>query len=548
MADAKEYIVILRDQVDLDNFYDDMESKYTNGHVPSRQVELAYRRPTSRSTHYYLTDDEVTKLSNDPRVESITLTYQDRGLSIKPMLIQTSSNWSKSSTNSSNQLNWGLLRGYESSTRPNWGSDGTADVSGSINLTNIGNNVDVVISDGHLVPGHPEWAKKLDGTGGSRLVQYNWFTHNQAVRGTSAGTYVYDFLVYANGDNNHGNNVAGIACGSSCGWARGANIYNISPYSSHSNYYGNYIYDHINYIREWHASKPINVKTGRRNPTIVNMSWGLSGSVPLQAIDRVNYQGTIYNRPPGGWTTYDRIYFGLVVGGSSMLWYARDSSLDADLADAINDGIILVGAAGNFFMYNDSPSGINYNNYLDAYGSYNYYMRGPSPGSASGVIQVSAINATVSEKKADYSNAGGRTDIFSPGSNIMGAYYSGGVADPRSSSFKKAKLSGTSMASPQVTGVLACAMETYPNMSPAEAKTYIQTTSFKNQLAGDIVFDTSYGTFSYLYFDSLYGANNYYLRYNPERPVTGVAKPKTFYKLRGTDGCTYPRTILRRYG
>lgn len=548
MSNTKEYIVILKNHVDLDDFYDNMESNYTNDYIPDRQVELAYRRPTSRSTHYFLTDHEAACLRQDPRVESITLTYQQMGLSVRPMILQTSNRWSKSDTNNSNDLNWALLRAYETANRNNWGRDGTGEVSGSINLTNSGNNVDVVIIDGHLVPNHPEWAKKIDGTGGTRLIQYNWFTHNQAVRAVSAGTYVYDFT--GNADSNHGNNVAGIACGSTGGWARSANIYNISPYASHTNYYYNYTYDLINYVRAWHAAKPINVKTGRKNPTICNMSFGFVNTVALNDISEIGYQGTVYNKPGGGWTLTNRANFGLIAEDSPgvVVFPVRDASLDSDISDAINDGIIMVGAAGNSIQYIDVPGGADYNNYLRVSGSNVYYMRGPSPGATANVICVSNIDATITEQKNTSSCAGPRTDMFAPGTNIMGAYYSGGVNDPRNPNFKKSKLTGTSMASPQICGLLACALEIYPRMTVAEAKTYIQSLAFQNVLSGGGSFSTAYPSLSFLNTSSLYGGPNLYSRYYPERPTLGLAQPKIFYKTRGTQGRTYPRTIIRRYG
>jgi hypothetical protein len=556
MAQEREYIITLKPDQDWDLFYEDMESNYGDAEIPHRQVECAYRRPMSRSTHYYLTDDEAAQVAQDSRVESVTLTYQDRGLSISSFVVQTSANWDKSSTNNSSDVNWGLLRGYERATRASWGSDGTTAVSGTIDLGNIGRNVDVVIIDGHMVPGHPEWAVNADGTGGTRLNQFNWFQYNQQVRATAAGTYVYDFIsgTQPDADNNHGNNVGAIAVGNTCGWARGANIYNISPYSSstaNATGYGNYIYDLMNYIRVWHNSKAINPATGRRNPTICNMSWGLTSQIALASIDRVIYQGVTYNKPGGGWTATDRANFGLVAAsGSNMLFMARDSSIDADMVDAINDGIILVGAAGNFYMYFDRIGGINYDNALQYLsGTYQslYYMRGSSPGAAPGVVTVSAIDATVAERKADFSNAGPRTDIFASGSNIMGVYYTGGVTDPRNASFRKGKMSGTSQASPQVCGLLACALETYPNMTAAQALQYIRTNSTANGLQ-DSAFSTTYGSSSYLSYNTLYGGPNLYAAYRNEAARTNQVYPRRDYFVRPTAGRAFPRQKIRRYG
>lgn len=549
--ETREYIVILRDRTDLDDFYTDMEQHSHYEHVPDRSVELSYRRPMSRSTHYLLTPDEAATLAQDPRVMEVQEPYYNRNISIAP-LGQYSDRWDKSGTNSQTSRNWALLRGYERATRSNWGSDGTATAAGTINLTNVGNNVDVVIADGHIVPGHPEFAVNDDGTGGSRLNQFNWFQYNSQVRSTAAGTYVYDFLTDASSiaNNNHGCNVAGIAAGNTCGWARGANVYNISPYSgstANATGYGNYIYDLINYIRVFHANKSINAKTGRRNPTIVNMSWGFNSQLTLNNISEVRYKGVVYTKPGSGWTVNDRIYFGLIAAiGNDMVFYSRDASIDQDCVDAIADGIIMCGAAGNFYMYNERSGGDLYDNYLKYIFNY-YYMRGPSPGAATGVIHVSAVDSTVAEQKVNFSNAGPRTDVFSPGANIMSSMNTSDTTDPRNTSFYKGNMSGTSQATPQVTGIIACALETYPNMTPAQALTYIQTYANSGVLS-DSALNTNYGSIDFLNTNTLYNGPNKYITYRKERGDQYQVYPKRDYNVRPTSGRTYPRPRIRRFG
>ena len=549
--ETREYIVILRDRTDLDDFYTDMEQHSHYEYVPNRSVELSYRRPMSRSTHYLLTPDEAATLAQDPRVMEVQEPYYNRNISIAP-LGQYSDRWDKSGTNSQTSRNWALLRGYERATRSNWGSDGTATAAGTINLTNVGNNVDVVIADGHIVPGHPEFAVNDDGTGGSRLNQFNWFQYNSQVRSTAAGTYVYDFLTDASSiaNNNHGCNVAGIAAGNTCGWARGANVYNISPYSgstANATGYGNYIYDLINYIRVFHANKSINAKTGRRNPTIVNMSWGFNSQLTLNNISEVRYKGVVYTKPGSGWTVNDRIYFGLIAAiGNDMVFYSRDASIDQDCVDAIADGIIMCGAAGNFYMYNERSGGDLYDNYLKYIFNY-YYMRGPSPGAATGVIHVSAVDSTVAEQKVNFSNAGPRTDVFSPGANIMSSVNTSDTTDPRNTSFYKGNMSGTSQATPQVTGIIACALETYPNMTPAQALTYIQTYANSGVLS-DSALNTNYGSIDFLNTNTLYNGPNKYITYRKERGDQYQVYPKRDYNVRPTSGRTYPRPRIRRFG
>ena len=548
MSDLKEYIVLLKDSSDLDDFYDDMETPGGNLYIPDRVADVANRRPMSRSTHYMLTDQEARTVVNDPRVLSVTEPYYNQGGEVVSLATQSSNNWSKTGTNAINDQNWFLLRGYEKTNRSNWGTDGVTTQTGVISLTNTGRNVDVVIIDGHLQANHPEFAVNPDGTGGSRVNQFNWFQYNPQVRAISSGTYVYDFIG-ASGDINHGHNVGSIAVGNTNGWARDANIYNYWPYAGSANSYSGYLYDMINYIRVWHANKPINPLIGRKNPTILNMSIGISRTVDLTTVSTIWYQGQSYNKPGGGWANTDRANFGLVAGTlPNVTVYIRDDSLDADLLDAYNDGIIIVGAAGNNYMYHDVPSGVNYDNRMIAPGLTTYFMRGSSPGAATGVICVSAIDATVAERKVDFSVAGPRTDVFAAGTNIMGAYYTGGVADPRNASFQKGKQSGTSQASPQVCGILACALEAYPNLTPAEALTYIKTYANQDILTGGGSFSTTYGSADYLSYNRLYNGPNQYAMYKKERLEDNHVFPKKNFKFRPTSGAVYPRSKIRRSG
>lgn len=545
-----EFIVVLTEFCELQQFYNDMETIGGSLYIPNREVSVLHRRPSSRSTHYLLTYAEAETLRADPRVYSVELSALDQGLTIAPLSSQYSANWSKSSTADSSQKNWGLYRCYTGHAVQNWGNDGTGDVSGTVNILSGGKHVDVVIIDGHIDPTHPEYAVNADGTGGSRVVQYNWFQHNPEVTGQPASTYDYSFLAGAESNNNHGAHVAGIACGNTNGWARSANIYNISPYGN-----GNattlvdpiWMYKVFDYVRAFHKHKPINPATGRKNPTVCNMSFGLTGKMPITSIVSVQFRYSLYSVPD--WNPY-RGYLGLMAADASnnMLWHARDSSLDADIADGISDGIVFVGAAGNFFMYNATPDDINYDNALiKADHSYSYYMRGPSPTAAPGVIHVSSVDSTVEERKADYSNAGSRTDIFAPGTTIMSAARSASSStnDPRNSAYKIMKLSGTSMATPQVSGVVACILSTYPEMNCAQVLSYLKSSYCVTNQLTDVVDNYMY---PFIYTNSLLGAPNRYLKFVNERAEIGVVTPKKNHYARPGIGVSYPRAKIKRRG
>lgn len=540
MTELREYIVTLHRREDLDDFYEDMETPGGNLYIPDREVDIKLRRPDSRNTHYFLTDQEAEQIKLDPRVADVSLTFKDLGIIIKPMYTQTETTWDKSSTNTASHKNWGLLRCYENQQRATWGSDATPSQSGTITINNQGRNVDVVIVDGFINPAHPEYATNEDGSGGSRVIQYNWFQHNL---GSGTGTYVYTPLTGSGeSNNNHGAHVAGTACGNTQGWARSANIYNINPYSSDPNAVsGELLFD---YIRAFHNNKQINPVTKRRNPTICNNSWGLLYELDITLITNIYYRGAFVNGAP--YTQAQLLDYGIYNTGGNAYPLARSAALEADIADAIADGIIMVGAASNYSAKIDNPSGQDYNNlFVWTSGGVNYgvyYHRGGAPSAAPNHICVGAIGTTANETKATYSMCGPRVDIFAPGSSIMSSFNTttsyGGVNDPRNSSYKIGKISGTSMASPQVTGVLACALETYPDMNQTAARNYILGYSKLSQIT-----DTA-GSYSDL--TSLQGAANRYLAFYQERSSQGALWPKINSFIRPSQGAVWPRPRIRR--
>lgn len=551
-----EWIVTLRSKEDLESFYEDMETPGGNLFIPDRAVDVVNKRPTSRNTHYMLTLDEVELIKADDRVvgvdlaELLELTTIPHGYSI------TNGEFDKSWFDDASDLNWGLLRHTEETNRTNWGDNGSSLVTDNLTITASGKNVDVLIVDGHIDPNHPEFAVNPDGSGGSRVVQYNWFQHTSAVTGGANGTYVYDRAgSYTNSidaeDNNHGCHCAGTVAGNTQGWARDANIYNISPYGTNPNSLSSAVM--WDYIRAWHNSKPINPETGRRNPTITNNSYGstirsnYSDAYTTGGVTRVNYRGVDFN--PGRELTLNEM--------TSRGFYATSTttsipnyfnSREADIQDAMNDGIIVVASAGNdsWKIVNSSDQDFN-NVYYMTYNGFNLqWDLNKGTGSGAGYAPAIVVGATsnrTTEEKAPFSNCGNQVDIYAAGEAIQSSVHAraGDIADPRLSGYNFDKYQGTSMSGPQVAGVLALLAESWPSVTQAEAQQWLIDNASIDQM-----FDT--GTDDSTDVNSLQGAPNRYLRWINQRAINGSTFPQRNFKPRPLSGTTYPRPRIRRRG
>ena len=553
MSTQKEYIVTLRSYDELVDFYNDMETPGGSLYIPDRTVDLVHRRNISRNTHYMLTDEEAETVRNDPRVIACEEPPSKRGIVATPNWTQTGA-FEKSSTVDTNDKNWGLYRCIDGSHLETWGTDGAfTQTTQTISTTSSGKNVDVVIVDSHINPDHPEFAVNPDGTGGSRVNQFNWFSYSGALGHTTDGTYEYTTVT-----SNHGTHVAGTVAGNTQGWARDANIYNMEFNSSAGSNgitdWSTFLFD---YLRYFHKNKAINPDTGRRNPTVTNHSWGYNytgntgtgnGGQSLSLVTSITYQGTTTSvtGTDGEKKTYLEAR-GIPVPFSTYMWKvpARSASVDADIADAIADGVIVISSAGNSYWNMTNSGSADYDNQY-TYNSVSgyYYSRGATPGAADDVICVGSIGTKDSEYKSTFSNFGERVDVFAPGSNIISSVYDTTAAsefgitlvdDPRNSSYKLGSISGTSMSSPQVAGVIACLSEQEQNLTQAEALQHLIEVSTSGQLgdtAGTITTD----------FESLGDTPDRYLFYKKKRLETGSMQ-KTLFKNRNSDtsGVKYPR-------
>ena len=305
----------------------------------------------------------------------------------------------------------------------------------------------------------------------------------------------------------HGTHVAGIMCGRTCGWASDADIYSFTTNLSGLTH--GYGISSMGYITTWHNSK------GGTKPTVVNMSWATSTYYPPNhpsyfintaswdpnAIPDSQYHMTrsstydtlVKNMNNAGIVTVcsagndnERVYDSTESNWNSGYWYFFDSGNDMGYgvgekiykedASAYNPNVHGTGSRAG--TPGSPPSG--------SFGNTIYFQatnNGQSPSNAwieSGTstrhdISVQAHDTSLA--KASFSNYGEPLTVWAPGTRIMSAYINSGSAQQiGATGYYVNKLQGTSMASPQVAGYVACYLDT-------DASTFGAVTTKANQVS-----------------------------------------------------------------
>ena len=505
----KEYIVSLNRDVDVDAFKQEMIASTGNGSIPGRSVDVANARPGSqRNTHYSLTDAEADTLKNDPRVYGVTLHPKlDPTVGISTQAIQTG-DFTKTTLDRGNFLNWGMRRMNEA-TNPYT----ELTVEGGYNYTLDGTGVDVVIMDSGLQIDHPEFQ---DAEGNSRVQQIDWFSES-GLSGTQSVNFYRDF-------DGHGTHVAGTVAGKTYGWAKNARIYSMKlaglegPGDSGSGIdiepENQEISGAFDVITAWHNNKPIDPATGYKRPTIVNMSWGYFrnyNNVTSMTYRGVEKTGTDIDSEAKRWS------FGLVpIAGTNGFAYSmnlRVSATDTALQEMLDAGIHVTIAAGNRYHKIDIEGGDDFDNFAVADTESNEYHKGSSPFDTEAHIVGnidSAEHATGLEQKAESSECGPGVSVYAPGTDIMSAMsttnkFGANILNnpyPTNASFLINNISGTSMAAPQVAGVLALWLQVNPSATPAQGLAFVNSVAKTAQ-----IYETG-STTDYTNIRSLLGSTN----------------------------------------
>jgi subtilisin family serine protease len=186
--------------------------------------------------------------------------------------------------------------------------------------------------------------------------------------------------------------------------------------------------------------------------TVGGTTYGVAKGVTIVAVRVLNCSGS--GSTAGviagiDWVTADH-RSGPAVANMSLGGNAS-TSLDTAVANSINDGVTYAIAAGN-----NNKDACRY-----------------SPARVPAALTVGATTST--DARASYSNYGSCVDLFAPGSSIKSDWIGSNTATNT--------ISGTSMATPHVTGVAALYLQAVPSASPAAVAVAIKSGATPNKVS-----------------------------------------------------------------
>lgn len=546
--------------------------------IPDRKITCTDSKNHSptRGT-YELTDEEVEEISKHPHVKWIELSISDypnvyprpepdikrfkkdvkvyRDLSVYyPPTTPTSAE--------ENRTNWAMKRVGIATNGDSWpnvgGNPNVINTDLSFSLT--GKNVDLIIQDSGCLQYHPEFIDDdgksrvrdviLDGpyyidpthfnnnnftytkpdgrTGITTTSAHSWWENNldRSAAFQSLGTIaIPNNYTVANAlgiggtshtmTSSHGTACASLSGGKNFGLAFESNLWTIAIFSP-ADINTDSSYDAIKIL---HQYKPINPATGRKNPTVVNGSWGYFGGFNNNTLVYYSFKGST-----GSFTGYasnstgvQALAYGLESGQYYNRQYATSSgsnSVDTAGDEMVEAGVIFVTSAGNsnqrLGIGNDDP---HINDYLTSLNGGDSRTGFPSASQSgtkpvghvkwihparNGYDSVNDVYSSIivgamdeyiqpvgrNERKASYSNNGPGIDLYAPADETLAAGMRAANGDQLgtetnyaryNSDFVDRYFNGTSAASPVVAGLVALFLESKPDATSTEVKEYLKT-------------------------------------------------------------------------
>ena len=547
------YTVCVKDPKDWEEIHNFIINENEIDGIPNRRIScLSSMSCSSKRSVYEISVDEAKVLRQHPKIEWVIKSSLHNPIALQQRRYDEEfdrhvytnrhkkniANRRTSGDPGNAELDytqWGLSR--HSNPTNNFES-GIGILYDDIRYSLTGKNVDVVIMDTGVRWDHPEfllpeYTSVPVGVStetvsrvrdiiihGEEEYGIDWDSEGLVAAGTgSLSAYTKSTALNDSSFNGswHGSHVAGTSAGNQFGLAFESNIWSIAcidrgdlGFSDPS--------DGFDYIRVWHKNKPINPETGRRNPTIVNGSWGFRQFVSYGSAYTARFRGNTYTSADveSSSNVLPAIYY--IKPTSGYYEFTSKHSTSQTTVDELFDDpeckdIIVVFAAGNSGATSgkqDIPNGVDYDNQFltgtfyyggivaEEYGSVDEYFNRPGTPSIAHIgqddapINVGSLDSSVysavgitSERKSSFSNTGPAIDVWAAGSTVLSPY-NYGWQDPRNLSYYNNYLNGTSMATPNVCGVLACYLESNPSANRVDIRKWL----FEN---GSVVLDSGVG-------------------------------------------------------
>ena len=186
--------------------------------------------------------------------------------------------------------------------------------------------------------------------------------------------------------------------------------------------------------------------------TVGGSTYGVAKKVTLHAVRVLDCNGSGSNSGVIAGIDWVRANAVKPAVANMSLGGGASTALDNAVTSAINSGVVFAVAGGN-----DNANACSY-----------------SPARVPAAITVGAT--TSGDARASYSNYGSCLDVFAPGSSITSSWNSSDTATNT--------ISGTSMATPHVTGIAALALAATPGLSPQQVRDQIVASGTTGVVSG----------------------------------------------------------------